>query len=108
MKAYKVIFTNEPFSADGGSLYHKCLVFAESFSGAVMEAEEALLQLRDAMIRVGLPERAYKTLDIDTVEYECQIVGRFAFLHSDEDRAAGSITAWAQRVAKRVKKDTQE
>ena len=104
MRAYKATISNDSESHEG-AIYHAVVLFAETFAGAAMEAEAALVVLKDALKDNGLPKESYDTLEVDECEYVCEVVGRFGMMPHEQGDAAKSVEEWAERLARKTKKE---
>lgn len=105
MKAYKARITNSPQTLDGGSVWVEILVFAKDFVGATMETEKAVEKLADELKAAGCPTLSHATLEVDSLEAQCEVVNGFGFLASSEQGEETKVEFWAKTVARKIRKD---
>lgn len=108
MRAYKATIRNEANNVDTGSVWLTFLVFAKDFVGATMEADRAAEELRTQLKKAGAPLESWNTLSVDSVECQCEIIGRIGVLpgvDGDSPMPENSIEDWARKVAEKTKKD---
>ena len=106
MRAYKARITNEPSTADGGSVWVEAMVFANDFVGATMEVEKAVEKLAKALKAAGCPEASYTTLEADSMELICEVVGGLGFMSSSsQEDVESDLEVWAKKMARKTRKD---